>query len=527
MTRVVIGVAEQTLAYDLRSALEGIDGHDVSSVVETTGELVEVVLQEDPDVVLVHDELGPESALDVIRDLSLRRPTCAALTVTLEPSTEGMAAAMAAGARGTLSYPLTSPDLQSRLLSAGDWSQQMRRLLSAIGPSADGAPGSRARVVTFVGAKGGVGTTTIACHMALDVVRTVLGHQVCVVDLDLEKGDVSGLLEVRHRASVADVAKVAEDLSARAVGDAVVAHESGLHLLLAPTDVRDVEAVDPRALREIVAVLRREYDLVVIDAGSHVTPAQAGAVELADEVVAVTTPDVLAMRSLRRSISMWEALGVRKEPDLRVLVNRVSRQTTMSADTVRQLTRAPVLSTGLPAMFRGLEPGLNTRDPFAVREEVWWRSLRALGNEIGLVRTGVTRQGQAAAELGARRGRGRRRRGPRGDGGAVALETAGIVPLALLVALVMWQFALYGMSMVWSGQAANAAARALSVHDAPGPAARASVPSGVAGGLQVTPEGAGTGTDTVTVSLRVPLVSPGIGSLPTRVTVRRTVEREP
>ena len=45
-----------------------------------------------------------------------------------------------------------------------------------------------------------------------------------------------------------------------------------------------MEAVDPRSLREVLSVLRREYDLVVIDAGSHVTPAQATVVELADEV---------------------------------------------------------------------------------------------------------------------------------------------------------------------------------------------------------------------------------------------------
>ena len=521
MIRIVIGAAEQSIAYDLQTALSEMDGVDALYVVESTGELTSAILRLDPDVVLVHDQLGPEPALQAIRDLALRRPSCAALVITLSPSTDQFAAAMDAGARGVIAYPLTFEDLQARILAAGEWAAQMRRLMAtSVVPSGDGGTASRARVVTFVGAKGGVGTTTITTHLALDVVRNVSGHRVCLIDLDLEKGDVSGVLEVRHRASIADVAKVAEDMSSRAVSDAVVVHESGLHLLLTPTDVRDVEAVSPRSLREILAVLRQDYDLVLIDAGSHVTPAQAAMVELADEVVAVATPDVLAMRGLRRSITMWESLAVRKETDVRVLINRVSKQTSVSAETVRQLTRAPVLSAGLPAMFRRLEPALNARDPFRVSEDVWWRTLRAIGHEIGLVHRPETRSGQAAAELAVDGRRGRRRRD---DRGSITIETMGVLPVMLVIAVLAWQVVLYGLSLSWSGHAANVAARALAVHQDPGPAARASVPVGL--DMTVSPESA-VGT-TVRVTVRVPLLAPGFGSLPGSVSVQRQVVSEP
>jgi len=278
MTSIVIAAAEQSIAYDLRAALSEMEAVEALFVVESTSDLVSTVLRLDPDVVLVHDQLGPEPALQAVRDLSLRRPTCAALVVSLAPTGGAIAAAMDAGARGLVAYPLSFEELQSRVLMAGDWARQMRRLIATSATGRSSENGARGRVVAFTGAKGGVGTTTVAAHVALDATRPdrqPAGRRVCLLDLDLEKGDVTGLLELRHRASIADVAKVSEDFSPRAVSDAVVVHESGLHLLLTPADVRDVEAVNPRALREVISVLRQEYDVVVVDGGSHVTPAHS------------------------------------------------------------------------------------------------------------------------------------------------------------------------------------------------------------------------------------------------------------
>jgi pilus assembly protein CpaE len=522
MTSIVIAAAEQSIAYDLRAALSEMEAVEALFVVESTSDLVSTVLRLDPDVVLVHDQLGPEPALQAVRDLSLRRPTCAALVVTLAPTAAALAAAMDAGARGMVAYPLTFEDLQARVLMAGDWARQMRRLIATSATGRSQANDARGRVVAFTGAKGGVGTTTVATHVALDAVRPQqqqAARRVCLLDLDLEKGDVTGLLELRHRASIADVAKVSEDFSARAVSDAVVVHESGLHLLLTPADVRDVEAVSPRALREVLSVLRQEYDLVVVDGGSHVTPAQAAIVELADDLVMVTTPDVLALRGLRRAITTWEGLEVRKETDVRVLVNRMSRHTTVSVDTVRQLTRAPVLDTVLPAMFRRLEPALNARDPMVVRDDAWWRAMRGLGQEVGI--------GPARSERATSRAARRRRGRPDGqrpgrDSGAVTLETVGVLPAVLIVAVLVWQAVLYGVAFTWSGHASSAAARAVAVDGDAAAAARAAVPAGVAEDLSVA-----AGEDSVRVSVKVPLIAPGLGTLPGAITVERRVVPEP
>jgi pilus assembly protein CpaE len=541
---VVVGCADQGLAYELRSRLTEIADIDVAYVGETTTELTAAVLRLEPQVVLLHDRLGPGDIADVMRDLSLRRPATAHLVITGDTEPETYAAAMAAGARGLLAYPFAFEEVQARLADAVEWSATMQRLISDRS-GVEAADSGRAVVVTLTGAKGGVGTTTVALHLALDVVREVPGHKVLLLDLDLEKGDVGWLLDARHRVSIADLAKVADDLSPRTVLDAVFPHDSGLQLLLTPLDVREVEDVTPQAVRRILSLLRQQYDLVVVDAGSHVTPVQAAAVEAADEVVVVTTPDVLALRTLRRTLQSWEDLGVRKPEAARVLLNKVSRADEVQPDTVRRLAQAPIVSVALPAMFRKLEQAVNNRDPLLVREQAWWQALRAAGREIGIVRV-PARQDLAAQLIESGRGGKRaRRRGlrrssggaveaqapgaarlPAGEAGSITVETVGVLPAVLLVVALLWQVVLVGATFVWTGHAASTAAQAVSVGDDPFPPAVDRLPSAMRGGAQVSsPPGHG-GSRVVRVSVPVPLFAPGLIEAPWRITIERRVIRE-
>lgn len=553
---VVIGCADQALAYELRSQLaEAVADVDVAGVAETTAELTALVVGHEVDLVLVHDDLGPEPVHQVVRDLSLRRPASITLVVSADDDPGAMSTAMDAGARGVLRYPLSFAEVQQRVVNALDWSRHMRELLANAGTS-DPSVRGRATVVAVGGSKGGVGTTTLATHLAWDVKREVPSHKVLVVDLDLEKGDVSSLVEARYRTSIADLAKVADDLSVRTVADAVFEHESGLHLLLPPLDVRDVEWVTPAAIRQVLALVRQQYDLVVIDVGSHVTAVQAAVVEIADEVVAVVTPDLISLRALRRNLGWWESLGVRKQDAVHVLLNKHSKADEIQPETARKLSPATLLATVVPDVGRRLETASNSRTPELVTDVSWWRTLRAFGREVGVVRAraadddssprqegrpvvavpqvpgAAPGQGPESAEAGdveqgGRRAGGRRAlRGGTKDRGAVSVEFLGVIPAVLLVVAMLWQLGVVGMTYMWTGYAASAAARAAAVHETPlevREAARDRVPAGLRSSLQVT---TGPGSR-VSVQSKVPLVAPGVLDLPWTVQIDRQVVREP
>ncbi|GAA1825313.1 AAA family ATPase [Microlunatus capsulatus] len=588
MNRAVIAVADQVVVQELRSLLDQSDiDVEVAFVAESTSEMVAAVLTHRPALLFVHDRLGPGSVAPTVRDLTLRNPALAVVVVSTAGSADTYSQALDAGARAVLAAPFGLEELNHRLAALLEWSSTLRSALSDH-PEPGGAGSSRgARVVAVAGAKGGVGATVIASHLAWDTATTEPGMRVCLVDLDVEKGDVPSYLDVSHRVSVADLAKISEDLASRAVADTVVVHTSGLHLLLAPTEIRDTEFVSPEAVRRILAQLRTLYHLVVVDTGSAVTTTQAAAVESADVTLQVVTADVPALRAARRQVTAWESLGVADAAAVRVVVNRFVRRSEIQQDTIDQLALGLRSQVLIPDLERGLERAGNARMPSEVRNAVWWRSLRAVGAELQVRRAfddavAVSRRAGGAddevalrAAPGGGRGAGKKERGAgkralrqaqgaggqaRGaggqaqgaggsaqalrraqgaggqaqgaedrarrrvpaDAGQVVVENVALIPVALVVLAVCLQFVLLGVSFVWSGVAAGAAARAVAVGTSPDAAARDAVPAGLRSDLRVA-----AGGDRVAVTVRSPML---LGSGVTRdvaVVVDHTVVREP
>ncbi|MEO9322604.1 AAA family ATPase [Nocardioides sp. C4-1] len=530
--KVLVGAAEQGVVTAVRNLVGEIDGAELASFQETTHELSAMVARTKPDVVILHDALGPQSAADAVRELVLRSPTTGVLLVNSSLDTTAALAAMEAGAKGVLPYPLTFDDLAGRFEIARQWSERMSGLIS--GAVADTARdlGRHGRITLLAGAKGGVGTTTIATHLAIDLHRKVEGTRVCLVDLDLLAGDVSGVVEARQRVSIADVAKVAEDLSASTILDALVHHESGISLLLAPLQPHESEYVTANAVRAILGLLRQEFDVILVDGGSHATPAQAAAVEVSDAVAVLVTPDVLAMRSFRRTVQAWEALGVRSESELHVIVNRVARDDTLNVEALGRLTSATVVSTRLPTALRTLERGVNARNPDEVREASWWAAIERIGTEVGVrdLPSGPLgtaparrprRQPKAKTKTKTTKSTSKAKAGA--EAGQIAVETVALVPLVLLVCLLAWQLGLTAFAMVWNGHASNAATRAAAVGNDPEEAARDAVPDSMRDSVHVVVREDGS----VEVSTDVPVMCPGCGSLPTSISKTTDVVYEP
>lgn len=579
MTTVVIGTADPNLASDLSGILEEQGDFEIGAVLDTPEELVERVRRGSPVVALVDENLGPQPMAVVVGELSRRSPGTSVLVISTNRTPDKLVQAMAAGARGVIGYPFTYEDVATQLDTAIGWANSMRSVLEG----STVATGRRGTVVPVVGAKGGVGTTTIATHIALDHLNEHPEARVCLVDADVEKGDVSALLEVRQAVSIANVARVSDDMTTQTVRDALVHHETGLHLLLAPVDVRESEYVTPEALRAIIELLQREFDLVVIDGGGHVSPTQAAVIEAVGAAVVVTTADVLAVRAMRKRMQAWEALGVTNEAACRVLVNQVDKASLFPSSAVGKLTTAKVLSTVIPLSPRVLEQAINDRDPRSVTESGWWKLISKLRSEIGLSQSnGAAPTPEAEVPRKGRRRFGRASSteesvpeiptgheiptgqqpptGPQppapaapspgpsmpphpsvnqvpppppmrqpsvrapGERGAVALENAVMIPLALLMAVICWQLAVIGVTFIYAGHATGAATREYSISGSTLQAqaeARSSVPTTFGSGLDVSSR-----RDTVTVRMDIPS-SFNVPGMPQELSMSQDVVREP
>lgn len=344
-----------------------------------------------PEVVLVHERIGPAPALELIREVALRFPAVGVVLITADAGPALFSAAMDAGARGVVGLPLGYDELAARVQAAAQWAAGVRVHLGA-GPEA--APGPAGTLVTVTGAKGGVGTTVTAVHLAL-AARTA-GRSVALVDLDLQSGDVASYLDVQFRRSIVDLAGI-QDISVRVLQDAVHAHHTGLGMLLAPEEGERGEEVDDRAARQILGALRARYEVVLVDCGSQMQSANAAAVELADTALLVTTPDVVAVRAAKRQVRLWDRLQIRKAEDTTTVVNRLTRNTEIQPPLVAKATGTQVARTHVPAAFKELQPCVDAgRMQDLDNRSTVKQALGALAAELGLVESPAARQGRGS-----------------------------------------------------------------------------------------------------------------------------------
>ncbi|MEK9519127.1 AAA family ATPase [Streptomyces venezuelae] len=400
-----------TLIGQLPDAEPALPVTDSTQLVDTLARLAAASLDELPEVVLVHERIGPVPALELVREVALRFPAVGVVLITADASPVLFSAAMDSGARGLVTLPLGYEELASRVQAAAQWSVGVRRHLGA---GAEQITGPGGTVVTVSGAKGGVGATVTAVHLAL--AARASGRTVALVDLDLQSGDIASYLDVQFRRSVADLAAI-NDISPRVLQDAVFVHETGLSLLLAPAEGERGEEVTDRAARQIVSALRGRHEVVVVDCGSQLNSANAAAIEMADTAVLVATPDVVAVRAAKRTVRMWERLQVRKAEETVTLVNRHHRSTEIQPPLVQKITGTRVAGVSVPAHFKELQAvvdagRLHELDAKSTVKQALW----ALAGDLGLVQapagaaSGSGQPGKQLARAGDRGSLGLRRR---------------------------------------------------------------------------------------------------------------------
>jgi pilus assembly protein CpaE len=516
--RLLIAVADDETAR--RAAAQAREAEmEVVDIAAEVDEVHRALRRLDVDVVLLYDAFGATTVLELARDLAAAYPEVGLILLAADDSPGLLRAAMQAGLRDVVALPLSLESFESSVRAAAQWSRTMRDRVAGE-ESAGAALGGQ--LVAVAGSKGGVGTTTVALQLGLAAARMAPGRPICLVDFDLQKGDFRALLDTPHRRSVVDLVEVAHEISVRHLQETLYTHKEGFRLLLAPEEGERAEDVDSAVARNVLAAVKARHALTIVDIGAVATEATAIAAEMAGLVVVVTTPDVLALRGVRRMRDLWKRLSVREDDDVRIVLNRASRRREIQPDLARKVVGDTMTQTTIPADFNALEAAVNTGSPSRLEDNKLRGAYESLASELDI----VPHAEEAAARDDEPRGLLARLGGERGQ---TTAEFMGLMPVILVVFFGLWQIAITGLTYVLAGHAANEGARALAVDSGDGrdPAYRAAAREDLPNGWRKHAEIHKRGDVTVSVSLKVPVLIPALES-PLRIstTADTSVEDE-
>ena len=215
-------------------------------------------------------------------------------------------------------------------------------------------------IISFLGTKGGTGTTTMAVNTAAEIHR-LSRRSALIIDAKQSPGDVAVFLGVRPRYSIVELLDQM-GWSDRALAKRYVAeHDSGLHVLAAAEgfgrpNSRDLEGVE-RTLECFAAL----YDFVVLDAGSTLSSSAVAAVTASDLVVLVANPDLPCLRNLQRLTDALRLAGVIPER-IRVLLNRTSDHNVLPLSQIEKVM-GRTMDFQITSDYRTVAASVNTGVP--------------------------------------------------------------------------------------------------------------------------------------------------------------------
>jgi pilus assembly protein CpaE len=275
-----------------------------------------------PDIAVVDIRFDTPSGMVGIERLRASGPSIAIFAIATAADPDLILQAMRAGANEFFAWP---SDFSS---SAGRSMEEA--FLGAVRRTAtrreSAGSGARQACLThvFMGAKGGAGTTTVAVNCAVELLR-LTKRSTIIVDLKPSLGEVALFLGVRPRFTVLDAIENLHRLDREFLKEIVARHKSGLEILAGSEQFDRPNATDSGALEELLRVLARAYEFVIIDAGNWINACAIAGLYAADTVFLVANPDVPSIRNAQRLVERVRQLGAGGDR-IRILLNRTTDQ---------------------------------------------------------------------------------------------------------------------------------------------------------------------------------------------------------
>jgi pilus assembly protein CpaE len=193
---------------------------------------------------------------------------------------------------------------------------------------------ANAPMICVLGPKGGTGKTLTAANLAVSM--ALAGRKAALVDIDLQFGDIGLALGLTPDKTVYDLAKSGGSLDLEKLETYLTPHVSGVRALLAPTRPDQASFVTVDLLRDVFALLRSSYDVVIVDTPPGFTSEVIAAIDVSTNLCMVAMLDSLSLKNTKLGLETLELMGYDKAR-ISLLLNRADSRMGISDDDVEMI----------------------------------------------------------------------------------------------------------------------------------------------------------------------------------------------
>jgi len=202
-----------------------------------------------------------------------------------------------------------------------------------------------AEVFTVASSSGGCGKTFYAVNLAYYLAAQT-GQRVCLVDLDLQFGEVSTALHLRPRFTISDLLArepIDEDDLDEHIEEYLEEHDLGFSVLAAPFSPAEADMIAPKDVYKVMNALRKRFDFIVVDTPAQLSEVVLAAFDHSTKVLCMVTLDLPSIRNMRVFLSTLDKLRISSD-SISVVLNKVEDDVGISISDVQDVLDNRIVS---------------------------------------------------------------------------------------------------------------------------------------------------------------------------------------
>lgn len=253
--------------------------------------------------------------------------------ISNENSPALMKKAMRAGAKDFIAGPFVESDLDEIISSARKHRPAAELDEGDGGCSA--ACGGPSKTIAFFSTKGGAGKSILAANFAVALSHAA-NCNVCLLDLDLQFGDIALIAGARPRATISDLVSCDGDIAGELPAH-LTKHDENVFILSAPARPEEAELITPEHVETIMQTLRERFKYVIVDTAASFHDISIAALDRSDEVFLVATPVILSIKNLKGMLQVMKESLEYPDEKIKVLLNRSDSRNGIGRNDIEKL----------------------------------------------------------------------------------------------------------------------------------------------------------------------------------------------
>jgi pilus assembly protein CpaE len=346
--KILVLDRSEALSEQIGTVTSELRPHPAITSCTRIAEVGDLLTDEGPfDVLVAGPSLGTRSGLSRLEIIHDELPAMAIVLAFSRRPEANLRDVVRTGANDLLQLPVEDNELVTCLERALDLSR--RTIKEPVGVASASAPvptisdapreGALAKVVTVASATGGCGKTFYATNLAAFLRKHKPDQRVCIVDLDLQFGEVSTGLRLRPRFTIFDALQRDDDDQANLeahIEEYLVAHETGISVLAAPKDPSEADKISTPDVTRIIEALRSRFDWVIVDTPAQLSEVVLAAFDQSELLYILATLDLPSIRNMGVFLSTLDKLKIPSE-QVRLILNKAETDVGIDVPQIEKL----------------------------------------------------------------------------------------------------------------------------------------------------------------------------------------------